>query len=71
MDEKAFVDATQVENGSGSHQAVKIDGEVVLVTGSAVQRIPVASADPNDPLNFSKWRKLGILITTCWFCKVY
>lgn len=68
MDEKAFIDATQVEHGSGSHKPIKIDGDVVLVSESAVQRIPVASADPNDPLNFTKWRKFGILTTTCWFC---
>lgn len=69
MDEKAFADATQVEDGSGAHQAVKFDGEVVLVADSAVQRIPVASADPNDPLNYSKLRKFGVMVTTCWFCK--
>lgn len=68
MDEKTFADASEVEHGPRSHDTIKIDGEVVLITDSTVQRIPIASADPNDPLNFTKWRKLGILVTTCWFC---
>jgi hypothetical protein len=32
-----------------------------------IRHIPVPSTDPNDPLNFSKWRKLGIIITCCWY----
>lgn len=32
-----------------------------------VRRISIPSADPNDPLNFSKWRKLGINFTCCWY----
>lgn len=31
------------------------------------RRIPIPSEDPNDPLNFTKWRKLGILVSCCWF----
>jgi hypothetical protein len=31
------------------------------------RRIPIPTSDPNDPLNFSKWRKLGILVSCCWF----
>jgi hypothetical protein len=29
----------------------------------------VPSSDPNDPLNFSRSRKIGIIIACCWFCK--
>lgn len=32
-----------------------------------VRRIPVPSSDPNDPLNMSKWRKLGVIVTCCWY----
>lgn len=32
-----------------------------------IRRIPVPSADPNDPLNMSKWRKLGVIVTCCWY----
>jgi hypothetical protein len=31
------------------------------------RRIPIPTSDPNDPLNFSKWQKFGILISCCWF----
>ncbi|KIW05425.1 uncharacterized protein PV09_03935 [Verruconis gallopava] len=43
-------------------------GDVLLVTKTNhVRRIPVPTNDPNDPLNFNKWRKLGIVVTCCWF----
>lgn len=43
-------------------------GDVTLVDAEGnVRRIPVPSSDPNDPLNMSKWRKCGILITCCWY----
>ena len=45
-------------------------GDVLLVSPTNhVRRIPVPTNDPNDPLNFNKWRKLGIVISCCWFCK--
>jgi hypothetical protein len=69
MEEKSVIDAAQIELGSDLHHTFKIDGEVILVADSTVQRVPVASADPNDPLNFAKWRKVGLVVTTCWFCK--
>ena len=39
----------------------------LLDSNGRVRRIPVPSTDPNDPLNLNKWRKLGIIITCCWF----
>ncbi|KAK3671648.1 hypothetical protein LTR78_008381 [Recurvomyces mirabilis] len=43
-------------------------GDVDLLDSTGkVRRIPIPSADPNDPLNLSKWRKLGIIITTCFY----
>lgn len=68
MDDKAASDVSQLEYGPHGDKPLKIDGDVLLVTGSEVQRVPVASSDPNDPLNYAKWRKMGVLITTCWFC---
>jgi len=45
-----------------------ITGDVQLINADGeIRRIPIPSSDPNDPLNFSKWRKLGILICCCWF----
>lgn len=44
-------------------------GEILLLSGEdEVRRVPVPTSDPNDPLNFTKWRKLGVTITCCWFC---
>ncbi|TKY87859.1 hypothetical protein EX895_003440 [Sporisorium graminicola] len=31
------------------------------------QRWPIPSSSPRDPLNYNKWRKLGIVISCCWF----
>ncbi|KAF2014449.1 MFS general substrate transporter [Aaosphaeria arxii CBS 175.79] len=54
--------AKQSANGSGRA------GDVNLVDGEGnIRRIPIPSDDPNDPLNFNKWRKLGILVSCCWF----
>nr|OQO21698.1 hypothetical protein B0A51_11547 [Rachicladosporium sp. CCFEE 5018] len=43
---------------------VAVTGNVELVDRQGhIRRIPVPSSDPNDPLNFSKWRKAGALFT--------
>lgn len=57
MPEKGFADSLQPSNG---------DLQLINTTGE-IRRIPIPSSDPNDPLSFSKWRKLGILICCCWF----
>lgn len=54
-----------------------IEGKTLETPGNAnvnllddegnIRRIPVPSADPNDPLNMNKWRKMGIIVTCCWF----
>ena len=54
------------DNSNGDEHTA---GEVLLVSGQGVRRIPVPSNNPNDPLNFSRWQKLGVTITCCWFCK--
>jgi hypothetical protein len=62
-------DAQHVELAEGKHD-VEDSGDVVLIGQAGnVQRIPIPSADPNDPLNFSRWQKLGIITCCCWFCK--
>ncbi|KAI6908333.1 hypothetical protein D0868_08201 [Hortaea werneckii] len=46
----------------------KPTGDVMLLDAAGhVRRVPTPSSDPNDPLNMNKWRKLGIIITCCWF----
>ncbi|KAI9039330.1 MFS general substrate transporter [Aspergillus affinis] len=32
-----------------------------------VQQLPIPSTDPNDPLNFTFWEKLGVIVSCCWF----
>lgn len=44
-------------------------GEVLVDDRGEVQRLPVPSCDPNDPLNFNKSEKLGVTFSCCWFCK--
>lgn len=47
-----------------------VSGNAILVTQDGiVRKLPVPSNDPNDPLNYTKWEKLGIIISCCWFCK--
>lgn len=56
------------EKGFASTQQQPSNGDLQLInTTGEIRRIPIPSSDPNDPLNFSKWRKLGILICCCWF----
>lgn len=43
--------------------------DVLIDETGAVQRLPVPSNDPNDPLNFTRWEKFGIILSCCWFCK--
>jgi hypothetical protein len=44
-------------------------GEVLVDERGEIQRLPVPSSDPNDPLNYTKWEKLGVIFSCCWFCK--
>lgn len=46
------------------------NGDVLLVDAAGeIQRLPVPSNDPNDPLNFTAWEKTGVIVSCCWFCK--
>ncbi|KAL1296795.1 hypothetical protein AAFC00_000256 [Neodothiora populina] len=69
--ENSAMDTMQVElQGDGKNDSSKhsTSGNVKLVnTIGEVRRDPTASDDPNDPLNFSKWIKLGISVCCCWF----
>ncbi|KAB8205705.1 major facilitator superfamily domain-containing protein [Aspergillus parasiticus] len=62
MDDKPAIELAEcVEAGtkSGGHLLVDADGQV--------QRLPVPSKDPNDPLNYSTWEKTAIIVSCCWF----
>ena len=43
--------------------------DVLVSENGEVQRLPVPSEDPNDPLNFSTWEKFGVIFSCCWFCE--
>ncbi|RAK98542.1 MFS general substrate transporter [Aspergillus ibericus CBS 121593] len=43
-----------------------VDQVLVDETGR-IQRLPVPSDDPNDPLNLALWEKTGIVVCCCWF----
>lgn len=43
-------------------------GDALLVTSDgAIQKLPIPSSDPNDPLNYTSWEKAGIIFSCCWF----
>ncbi|KAL4912254.1 major facilitator superfamily domain-containing protein [Aspergillus aurantiobrunneus] len=64
LEDKGVVELTEnVESGKPS-----IDHGHVLVDGDGqIQRLPVPSKDPNDPLNYTIWEKIGIIVSCCWF----
>ncbi|KAL5361218.1 major facilitator superfamily domain-containing protein [Aspergillus floccosus] len=63
MDQKPTVDleedVKQDKLFNPDHLLVNQDGEI--------QQLPIPSRDPNDPLNFSFWEKVGIIVSCCWF----
>ncbi|PYH91315.1 MFS general substrate transporter [Aspergillus ellipticus CBS 707.79] len=43
-------------------------GDALLVDAAGdIQRLPLPSQDPNDPLNFTVWEKTGVMVSCCWF----
>ncbi|KAI4840268.1 MFS general substrate transporter, partial [Aureobasidium sp. EXF-8845] len=65
---KATMVADHMEMPEKGHSTQPSNGDLQLInTTGEIRRIPIPSSDPNDPLNYSKWRKLGILICCCWF----
>jgi len=44
-------------------------GDVLLISEEGLRKIPVPTDDPDDPLNYGKWKKAGVVLTCCWFCK--
>ncbi|GAC94368.1 transporter [Pseudozyma hubeiensis SY62] len=51
---------------SSSAEIVATNVQLVDDNGET-QRWPIPSSSPRDPLNYNKWRKLGIVISCCWF----
>lgn len=55
------------ENVEGQHQ--KPADHILVDADGLVQRLPVPSEDPNDPLNYSWKEKASIIVSCCWFCE--
>lgn len=66
---KSGVDIQYLEEGKPNMVTTQhVEGNALLVgQNGAIRKLPVPSSDPNDPLNFSRWRKLGIVVACCWF----
>ena len=65
---KSLMGSQHVEFTDKSISEQFTSGDVQLLnTAGEIRRIPIPSNDPNDPLNFTKARKLGILVCCCWF----
>lgn len=46
-----------------------VAGNALLVAADGhIRNLPIPSGDPNDPLNFSRWKKAAIVVACCWFC---
>ncbi|KAL4768216.1 major facilitator superfamily domain-containing protein [Aspergillus nidulans var. acristatus] len=64
MEEKGTIElAENVEDGKPDVEL----GQVLVDGDGQVQRLPVPSKDPNDPLNYTRWEKVGIIVSCCWF----
>lgn len=45
-----------------------VDGNIQLLDpNNRVQRVPIPSGSPRDPLNWSKSRKCLVIVSCCWF----
>lgn len=62
------------EKTSGEHievlekPAAAATGNALLIDDSGqVRKLPIPSSNPNDPLNFSYWKKAGVIVACCWF----
>lgn len=65
-----FVEDVEASTENGKGIGGK-DGGLLVDASGDILRLPVPSADPNDPLNFTKWEKMGVIISCCWFCEFY
>ena len=57
------------ENVEGQHH--KPADHILVDADGLVQRLPVPSKDPNDPLNYSWKEKASIIVSCCWFCELF
>ena len=71
MDDKHHTAVDYVEDVKGPQghtEDTHVKGNAFLVHADGeVRKIPVPSKSPNDPLNFKRWEKIGIIFCCCWF----
>jgi len=72
--EKTKFPPVQIERVESLHGKLSADqrvagiGDALLITHDGkVQNLPIPSTDPNDPLNYTKFEKLGVIVSCCWF----
>ncbi|KAH7347276.1 major facilitator superfamily domain-containing protein [Plectosphaerella cucumerina] len=62
------IDSLKAHPESGQQDGSHVEGNALLVNmAGEVRKIPVPSADPNDPLNFRRWEKYAVVFCCCWF----
>jgi hypothetical protein len=53
------------EHSNGQH----VSGSALLIDKQGnVRKLPIPTANPNDPLNWKKWEKAAVIFCCCWFC---
>lgn len=62
-----FVEDVEASTEDGKRAGDR-DGDLLVDASGGILRLPVPSPDPNDPLNFTKWEKIGVIVSCCWFC---
>jgi hypothetical protein len=67
-DEKGLAGVDCVEELKKNTPNNHVKGNALLVRKDGeVRKIPIPSNNPNDPLNFRPWEKIGIIFCCCWF----
>ncbi|EMD86506.1 hypothetical protein COCC4DRAFT_135670 [Bipolaris maydis ATCC 48331] len=70
LDDKGDVEINYIEDiqppQDHTHSHVKGNAFLVREDGQ-IRKIPIPSSNPNDPLNFSRWEKYGLIFCCCWF----
>ncbi|KAL4883530.1 major facilitator superfamily domain-containing protein [Aspergillus karnatakaensis] len=63
LEDKAVIEFTENVEAAKQQPA----DHVLVDDHGEIQHLPIPSKDPNDPLNYTKWEKIGIIVTCCWF----
>ncbi|KAJ9113568.1 hypothetical protein QFC20_001919 [Naganishia adeliensis] len=68
IEKKGVFPDQHLEVDEGAEKPNHVEGNVLLLDAEGqIRLVPTPTDSPRDPLNFSKWRKAGILVTVAWF----